>query len=201
MSLGGGRARGRYLDPNGGALALEELLGLGHQDGLVAGPRGASLALGSVALGRGRLQGQAHGLGAVQTVRGVVEAVAVRGPGGHPLGSAVLVGVLRGLRAALRRHRDQGFGGGAGGHGRRRLLVAGVGDACEGDTASQRGAARRACSPAQHPPAVRHSSPGVQPERMQSVGEALCSETVYANVCLIVKSYENTPKSGRMGDF
>lgn len=134
----GGMHAGRYLDPNGGALALEEFLGLGRQDGLVAGPRGASLALGGVALGRGRLQGQAHGLVAVQTVRGIVEAAAVRGPGGHPLGAAVLVGILRGLGAALRGHRDQGLGGGARGHGGRRLLVAGIGDACEGDTAGQR---------------------------------------------------------------
>ena len=131
---------GRYLDPNGGALALEEFLCLGRQDGLVAGPRGASLALRGMALGRGRLQSQAHGLVAVQTVRGIVEAAAVWGPGGHPLGTAVLVGVLCGLSAALRRHRDQGLRGGAGGHGGRRLLVAGIGDACEGDTAGQRGA-------------------------------------------------------------
>lgn len=122
--------RGGYLDPDGGASALEEVLGLGHQDGLVAGPHGAALALGGEALGCGRLQGKAHGLGAVQTVCGVVEAAAVLGPWGHPLGAAVLVGVLRGLRAALRGHRDQGLGGGARGDGRRRLLVVRVGDGC-----------------------------------------------------------------------
>lgn len=120
-------ARGRYLDPDGGAPALEEALSLGHEGGLVTGPHRAALALGGMALGRGRLQGQAHGLVAVQTVRGVVEAAAVLGPRGHPLGAAVLVGVLRGLGAALCRHRDQRLGGGAGGYGRWCLFVVGVG--------------------------------------------------------------------------
>lgn len=128
-----------YLDPDGGAPALEEVLGLGHQDGLVAGPRGAALAFGGEALGCGRLQGKAHGLVAVQTVRGVVEAAAILGPRGHPLGAAVLVGVLRGLGAALRRHRDQGLGGGARGDGRWRFLVIRIGDSCK---ENQRGISR-----------------------------------------------------------
>ena len=115
-------AEGGYLDPNGGVPAPEEVLSL------VAGP---PQAISSVALGSGRLQGQVHGLVAVQTVRGVVEAPTVLGPRGHPLGAAVLVGVLRGLRAALRRDRDQGFGGGPRGHGWRRLLVVRVRDSCK----------------------------------------------------------------------
>lgn len=96
-----------YLDPDGGAPAPEELLGFGRQDGLIAGPpqaAQAALALCGVALGGGCLQGQVQGLVAVQTVRGVVEATAVLGPRGHPLGAAVLVGILRGLGAALGRY-------------------------------------------------------------------------------------------------
>ena len=78
-------------------------------------------------------------------------------PDGHSLGAAVLVGILRGLGAALRRHRDQGLGGGAGGHGGRRLLVAGIGDACEGDTAGQRGA--RPPSLLSRPVPASHTAP------------------------------------------
>lgn len=96
--------RGDYLDPDGGAAALEELLSLGHQDGLVTGPRGAALRLSGMALSRSCFQSQIHGLVAVQTVHGVVETTAILGPRGHPLGPAVLVGVLCRFRATLGRH-------------------------------------------------------------------------------------------------
>lgn len=96
--------RGDYLDPDGGAAALEELFSLGRQDGLVIGPHGATLHVSGMALSRSCFQSQIHGFVAVQTVHGVVEATAILGPRGHPLGPAVLVSVLCRFCAALGRH-------------------------------------------------------------------------------------------------
>lgn len=91
-----------YLNPYGGTLALEELLCLSHQDGLVAGSDGGTLR--HVALGSCSLQGEVHGLVAVQAVCGVVHPSPILGPRGHPLGPAVMVCILGGLCAALGRH-------------------------------------------------------------------------------------------------
>lgn len=96
--------RGDYLDPDGGAAAFEELFSLGHQDGLVTGPRGATLRVSGMALSCSCFQSQIHGLVAVQTVHGVVKSPAILGPWGHPLGTAVLVGVLCRFCATLGRH-------------------------------------------------------------------------------------------------
>lgn len=85
----------------------------------------------------GCLHGYGHGLGAVQTVGGVIEAPAwaqpqtetIRGP--HPTVRVppLVVGVLGGLSAALGRDGDEGFGGGAWWDWRGGLLVVG----CVGD--------------------------------------------------------------------
>lgn len=74
-----------------------------------------------------RLHGHGDRLGAVQAVHGAVDgtAEAVRGPQAAPWVPAILVGILRGLCAALSCHRDKRLGGGARGHGRRGLLVTG----------------------------------------------------------------------------
>lgn len=84
-----------------------------------------------------RLHGYRHGLGAVQAVDRVIEGPAwtepqreaVRGP--HPTMAVppLVVGVLGGLCAALGCDGDEGFGGGAGRHRWRGLLVA----RCVGD--------------------------------------------------------------------
>lgn len=112
-----------YLDPYRGAATLEELLCFSHEDGLVTGAYGGALALGRVALCSRCLQGQVHGLVAVQAVGGIVHGSPVLRPRGYPLGPAVVVRVLRGLCAALRRHRDQRLGSGARGYWRWCFLV------------------------------------------------------------------------------
>lgn len=112
-----------YLDPYRGTPALQKLLCLCHQNGLVTGAYGAALALGGVALGSRRLQGQVHGLVAVQAVGGVVHPSPILWPRGYPLGPAVVVRVLRGFRAALRRDGDQRLGSGTRGYWRWRFLV------------------------------------------------------------------------------
>lgn len=124
--------RGDYLDPDGGAAAFEELFSLGDQDSLVAAPCGAALSVGCVALSCSCFQSQIHCLVAVETVHGVVEAAAaILGPWGHPLGTAVLVGILCRFCAALGCHRDQRLGGGPWRHRGRCLLVICVGDSCK----------------------------------------------------------------------
>lgn len=123
--------RGDYLDPDGGTAAFEQFFSLGRQDRLVAGPRGAALSVSGMALSGSCLQGQIQGLVAVQTVHGVVEATAILGPRGHPLGTAVLVGILCGFCAALGRHGNQRLGGGPRGHRGRCLLIICVGDSCK----------------------------------------------------------------------
>lgn len=81
------------------------------------------------------LHGYCNSLGAVQAVRGVVQAPAqpqaeaLGGPHPSVWVPSFVVGVLRGLGAALGRDGDEGFGGGARWHWRRGLLVIGrVGD-------------------------------------------------------------------------
>lgn len=105
-----------YLDPYRGTTTLEKLLCFGHQNGLVTGADGGALALGPVALGSCCLQGEVHGLVAVQAVGGVVDPPPILGPRGNPLCPAVVVGVLRGLCAALSCHGDQGLGRGTRGY-------------------------------------------------------------------------------------
>lgn len=85
----------------------------------------------------GRLHGYGRGLGAVQAVGGVVEASARVQPQAETIGGPhpatreppLVVGVLRGLGAALGRDGDERFGGGAGRDWGRGLLVVG----CVGD--------------------------------------------------------------------
>lgn len=85
----------------------------------------------------GCLHGYGHSLGAVQAVGGVIEgpawtqaqAEAVRGPYAPMRKPPLMVGVLRGLGAALGRDGDEGFGSVTGRDWRRALLVVG----CVGD--------------------------------------------------------------------
>lgn len=128
------------LYPYRGTGCLQVLLGFGHQDGFVAGEHRAVAVCGRVSFARHHprcLHGDGHSLGAVQAVGGVVEAPAGAQPQAEALGSphpavrvpSLVVGVLRGLGAALSCDGDEGFGGGARWHWGRVLLVIGrVGD-------------------------------------------------------------------------
>lgn len=128
------------LYPYRGTGCLQVLLSFGHQDGFVTGEHRAVAVCGRVSFPRHDprcLHGYGYSLGAVQAVGGVVEAPAgaqaqaqaLRVP--HPTVRvpSLVVGVLRGLGAALGRDGDEGFGGGAGWHWRRGLFVIG----CVGD--------------------------------------------------------------------
>ena len=135
------------LYPYRGTGSLQVLLSFGHQDGFVAGEHRAVAVCGWVSSSCHHcrcLHGDGHSLSAVQAVGGVVEASAGAQSQAEALGSphpavrapSLVVSVLHGLSAALGCDGDEGFGGGAGGHWGRVLLVSGrVGDSwkCQTD--------------------------------------------------------------------